>query len=229
MAKTSGILLDLMVGVQVVIKLFTGPQRPFTSLMLNGNFSNVFLILESLVRLPLPLKYQRSGIVARNAELVVFPKESKDLPSKLFQEKQQMIIILHFGAKLLQNFIGTIKETRIAGLDAQFCNNNLRRPLYVLCTQNPISFTTIPGFVILMAHNDIIHLTRALELVREYLESCSCEFPKFIMINKCQIERSSIKNVGGNALLCEFHVQKLISNKIAQAVGKTRYGMPLIL
>ena len=75
----------------------------------------------------------------------------------MFANQRKMVVILHFGEALLSQFKMIIAETGIAGLDAQFVNNSLRRPLYILCTQNPISFSTVPGFLMLLAKNDAAH------------------------------------------------------------------------
>lgn len=123
---------------------------------------------------------------------------------------------MHFGNVLLKKFVEVVTQVGVAGLDAQFCNNSLRRPLYFLCTQDPVTFRTIPGFILLLAKNDKIHLMEALGIVKDFLHSKNCCIKKF-MIDKCETERAAIKAVGGSIILCEFHCQKLISSKLKNA------------
>lgn len=127
-------------------------------------------------------------------ENVVFPNKNdlSNYPSNLFERENKMIIVMHFGNVLLKKFVEVVTQVGVAGLDAQFCNNSLRRPLYFLCTQDPVTFRTIPGFILLLAKNDKIHLMEALGIVKDFLHSKNCCIKKF-MIDKCETDGQQLK------------------------------------
>lgn len=128
-----------------------------------------------------------------------------------------MIIIIHFGEHVLKRFCEVVQETTICGLDAQFVNNCLRRPLYIICSQDPVTFKTIPGFLILLGKNDVDHLHEALEHVKSFILSKYKILEYFLstfMIDQCSTERKAVENIGCRTLLCEFHVQKTINTKL---------------
>jgi len=145
---------------------------------------------------------------------IVFPTKRENFPSIYYEKEGKMIIIIHFGSHLLERFNETVSDTQIVGLDAQFVNNNLRRPLYVICAQDPISFKTIPGFIILLARNDESHLSEALSHIKDFLLGMGKQFPPTFMIDQCITEKNAISKVGGNCLLCDFHFQKLMNSKL---------------
>ena len=66
----------------------------------------------------------------------------------------------------------------------------------------------------LLAKNDAAHLTMALKCIQEFLEQNGANFPGLIMIDKCETERASVKAVGAEALLCEFHAHRLIAKRL---------------
>ena len=152
--------------------------------------------------------------VSKNPANLVYPKHS--LPSEDYSLSGQLIIVTTFGDYMLQRFCSIIKEEKVAALDAQYVNNCLRRPLYIFCTQDPLFFRTIPGFIILLAKNDADHLTKALQIIKSFLQEMMVpvEFPPVVMIDQCAVERAAITAIGARSILCNFHVQRTIIKRI---------------
>ena len=145
--------------------------------------------------------------------LVVFPKKKEDYPSILYEKEDLCIVIIHFGEHLLKEFLTTISFTSVMGMDAQFVNNKLRRPLYIVCAQDPLTFRTIPGFLALLGRNDQTHVTKALQLISEFIDQRDIFFPSFVMIDKCETQRLAIQAVGAKPILCQFHLTQLLMKR----------------
>ena len=108
----------------------------------------------------------------------------EDYPSVSYQ-KGICMILLKFGNKCTEKFLNLLELGQSIGIDAQFVNNSLRRPLYIICTQDPDTFKTIPGFVCFLAHNNQSHLNLMMEQFVKYLKLVACKVPKYVMIDKC--------------------------------------------
>ena len=151
--------------------------------------------------------------VNKYESFTVYPKKIDDFPTKQYNENGLCIVILHFGSHLLEKFVTTLSFNPILGMDAQFINNSLRRPLYIFCAQDE-HFRTVPGFLVFLGHNDYEHLGKAIMIIKNFIEEeKDIFFPDYIMIDKCDIERKAVEISGARPLLCEFHSKQIFCRK----------------
>ena len=145
---------------------------------------------------------------------IIFPLKKKHYPTNFFEADGMTVVIIKFGDVLFEKFLLLLSQGKICGMDAQYSNNVLRRPIYVICCQDD-SFRTIPGFVCFLAANNANHVEIMLEKIQHYLISyCNSKLSSKIMIDKCVTERKAIRKIGSEAILCDFHIQKLFSSRI---------------
>ena len=149
--------------------------------------------------------------VSEKSKFLIYPKDK--IPSDLFRNSN-MILIVQFGDYLFAKFRSLINDGAVVGLDAQYVNNCLRRPLYVLCAQDSLTFRTVPGSVMLLAKNDMIHLQEGLQIIKNHLKEMKCKFRKKFMIDQCNVERGAVRYVGSSVVLCNFHVQRTINRRL---------------
>ena len=154
----------------------------------------------------------------KNSKSVIYPTEMNDFPSRCYGVKPSAII-LKAREETINEFMkcSTKNNFFIWGMDSQYCNNNARLPITILCCQTEAR-KTIPAFVALTfksdeAHYSIIIQQVLLHLKNYYNFNLSGKLG-YIMIDKDAAERNAIKKNNLNFLLCQFHIMRTITNKI---------------
>ena len=124
--------------------------------------------------------------------LVVFPKK-KDYPGILYEKKDLCIVIIHFGEHLLEKSYNYL-----------------------------LTFRTIPGFLALLGRNDQTHVTKALQLISEFINQRDIFPLSFVMIDKCETQRLAIQTVGAKPILCQFHLTELLMKRYKAILSEFR-------
>lgn len=150
---------------------------------------------------------------------IIFPINRDDYPTAAFDKGNPVVIVMKTKEKTLGEFAKYSKtKPFVWGLDSQYCNNNARFPVTILCAQDD-KHRTVPGFIALSLKADEQHYSIILEQVLQFMEfnfkiiRSDC----YVMIDKCCSERNAIKNCGVKFLLCQFHILRTISAKITKS------------
>lgn len=163
------------------------------------------------------LKYMKKNDYTGNRVLDLLEITSKPYRSSISSvihndiiDNNNFRIILKSGEKC-SKFFGEVvsNPAKVVGLDAQFKNNDKKKPIWVLVCQDD-DFHTIPGYIIICSSNTSDDLSICLNIIKKDLEKEGIIWKSTIMIDKDATERKAILENDLKFILCEFHIIKLL-------------------